>query len=542
MKDEKEKNINNITNLDQKKRKKGNGLIILFIAGFIFLVAFITLVFFLLMKEKGQNDYKEEKYVYTEETPQQVIKSSKEIIKNMKTVKFDGEIKVNALMASKKQNISFDYSSTLDLALAGYIDRVDSDDIKTQFNTDLEIDILSEGGSENISLNMDYIKMQDNFYYKLNDYDLGMMGMMFGSELKKYKGKWFMAEIPDEKDYNSENLDLEKMSEIYAKYKLFKFKEDLGGKKLGNIEVYHYGMELDSSNLANLIEELQSQIEENGHEAENGVKEKLFGRIFENIDIELWIGKKDKFPCKIKVTGNYDTEDFKQIVSKAFGEAEAKKEDDSIKSKISSVERRLKSHYKYTESYDVSSLSYYEEKIKPENVITNKDSYAIWKEMASTTDKWCVDSTGKSGYVLGEIKSPVCPKTSAEPQGEKRDYEKYVYNKFEEEIGSDGKIEVGFDLDLSLSEFNKPLKIEKPKDVEEIEGDNDRSTTNFPLGSGLLSLSKNFSQKRISETDNEEKNEISYKSEDTKDGYVLGESVSTYGEFEKIFELFNFLR
>lgn len=548
MKNKNKKSINNITSFGHKKREKGNGLIILLVAGFIFLTVFTVLLSFLLMNKKDRGDYKE-KYIYTEETPQQIIDSSRKAMKNIKTVKFDGEMETNILVAAENQAIPIDLSSAINLALVGYADETDLDNIKTSFNLDIEMDISSEGGSEEISLNMDCITIgKDDPYYKLNNYDLGMIGMMLGHELNEYKGKWLAMEMPDERNYDFENnsasLGLKEVDKIYAKYELLKFEKDLGDKKLGSVETYHYKMKLDSADLADLIEELQSQTKENNYgieylEKEN--KEKLLSGIFENIDIELWIGKKDKLIYQVKVVGDYDTEDFKRIASKTYGETGAKKEDENIKSRINSLERGLEYHYKTTESYDDFSVSsyYYTGKMKPENVITNKDSYAIWKEMVTTTDKWCVDSTGKSGYTQEEIKNPVCPKTNAEPQGEKRNYEEYAYNLLDKEMGQEGKIEVRFNLHFSFSDFNRPLRIEKPKDVERITEAGSKSITNFYSGNSLLGFGKDVllsSQEKISEA-------TFYEDEDIQnDGYVMGESVSIYDEFERLFELFDFLR
>ncbi|MCK5084306.1 MAG: hypothetical protein KAQ64_01490 [Candidatus Pacebacteria bacterium] len=557
MKNENNKNkksVNRIKSFEQKRGEKGNGFVILFIAGFIFLAIFIISLSFLLMDKENGRDYKEKKYVYTKETPEQVIESSRKAMKNIKTVKFDAEMEVNASVMAENQNIPIDVSSTVNLVLAGYADETDLDNIKTRFNLDLEMDIFSEGGSEDVSLNMDYITIgEDDLYYRLNDYDLGIMGMMLGHELNNYKNKWVMAELPNKRDFDSadisSSLSPKEIDEIYGRYKLLKFEKDIGDEKLENVEVYHYKVKLDSAGLANLIEELQSRTEENGYGIEhlkNEEKEELLDEIFENIEIELWIGKKDKFLRQVKVVGNYDTEDYKRIVSKAFGETEAKKEDSSIKSKMNYVEGRLESHYESTESYNGFSVpSYYAEKIKPENVITNKDSYAIWKEMISTTDKWCVDSMGKSGYVQEEIRGSVCPETSIEPQGEKRNYEEYAYDLLEEEMGPKGKIEVGFDLNFLLSEFNKPLKIEKPKDVEKITGTDSKNSVDFYPNSNLFGLVKDASlssQEEASETILKKENEISYKSEDIKNGYVMGESASAYDGLEKLFGLFDFLR
>ena len=511
--------------------EKGNSLAILFIAGFAFLIIFIVFVSFLLINNKDKRNYEkeEEKYVFVKETPLQVIKFSREAMKNIKTVKLNGKMGISALMVAKNQsfpNFPIDYSYDLDLGFTGYIDESDLDNTKAQFNLDVGMDILSEGGSEEISFNLDCINIEeDDLYYRLNSYDLGMMGMMIGSELKRYKGKWLAAKLPDERSYNSRNNsdlpDIEEINEIYAKYEVLKFEEDLGDKKLGDTEVYHYKMKLDSANFADLMEELESQNEE----SENKDNTKLLGRIFENIDLELWIGKRDKFLRQVKISGDYDTEDFKQIFSETYGEAKMRAEDTSIKSGMSSIERSLEYYYKSAESYDDFSVSsYYAKKIKQENIITSKDSYAIWQEMASTTDKWCIDSTGKSGYVQEEIKSPVCPKTSAEPQGEKRDYKEYAYNLFSKEMGEGGKIEVEFNLDFSFSRFNKLLRIEKPKDVEEV------------TKSGLFSFGKDVPSIL------EEESEISYNNDDLKNGYVMGESVSVYSGFEKLFKLFNFLQ
>lgn len=507
---------------------KENGSIVLAVLGFVFLVVFISSLSLILISEKDKKCQEEEEYIYTDETPQQVLESSKKVMKDIKTVKFSGVMKTDMLIIAESNNIPVDISSSVDLVLAGGIDKTNLDNIKTRFNLDFELDMLSEGGSENISVDLDCISIgKDNLYYRLNDYDLGMMGIMLGREFSGYKGKWLTSGYTNRMSYDLEDdsspFDLKEMEEIYIKYELLKFEEDLGDEKLGNTEVYHYKVKLDGTSFAGLIEELQSRIEKDNYGmeySENKSKEELFNKAFENIYIELWIGKRDKFLYQIKIVGNYNTEDFKQIASKIYGESEAKVEDSSTKSKISYIETRLKSHYKNSESYNnFNTPSYYAEKIKPENIITSEDSYVIWKEMALTTDKWCVDSTGKSGYVQEEVKGPNCPETSVEPKGEERDYEEYAYELLEEEMGPDGRIEVGFDLSFSFGGFNEPLNIEEPEDVEKIMGVDSKD---------VINLSSDF----------EKENEVDYKKEDIENGYVLGESMSIYNGLEKIFDLF----
>lgn len=520
----KKKNINNTEEFKQVSGEEGNGLIVLTVLGFVFLVIFISSLSFVLINEKEKMIQEEEKYVYTEETPQQVLESSKKVMKDIKTLKFNGVAKTDTLMIVESKNIPIDIASVIDIAISGGIDKTDLDNIKTHSNLDVEVDILAEGGGENISLDLDCITIgKDDLYYRLNDYDFGIMGIMLGNELRIYKGKWLMSGYTDEGSYSLEDdsnlLDFKEID----KYELLKFEEDLGDEKLGNIEVYHYKVKLDGVGFADLIEELQ--LSNKGYyygveRLKDENKEELLNRIFENIYTELWIGKRDKYLYQIKIVGDYNTEDFKQIVSKMYGETEAKKEDSSTKSKISYIETSLKNHYKYSGSYDnFNASSYYARKIKSENIITDKDSYAIWEEMVATTDKWCVDSTGKSGYVQEEVEGSSCPKISTEPQGEKRNYEEYAYNFFEEEMGPDGKIKIKFDLDFSFSEFNKPLRIEKPKDVEKIMRVDNKDE---------IDSSSGF----------KEDNKIGYEGGDIENGYVLGESVSIYSGFERMFDFF----
>ena len=505
-----------------------SGSIVLVVLGFVFLVVFISLLSLILINEKNKVSQEEEKYIYTEETPQQVLESSKKVMKDIKTVKFSGVMKADMLMIAESNNIPVDISSSVDLALVGGIDKTDLNNIKTSFNLDLELDMLSEGGSENLSVDLDCISMgKDDLYYRLNDYDLGMMGIMLGREFSGYKGKWLTSGYTNRMSYDfeddSSSFDLKEMEEICTKYELLKFEEDLGDEELRNIEVYHYKVKLDGTSFAWLMEELQSQIDKNSYgtkRLEIGSKEKILNKIFENVYVELWIGKRDKFLHQIKIVGDYNTEDFKQIISKVYGEVEAKEKDSSAKSKISYTETKLKSHYKDTGSYNNFNVPYYYAKeVEPENIITGESSYAIWKEMALTTDKWCVDSTGKRGYVQEEVSGPSCPKTSIEPQGEKRNYEEYAYNLLEEKMGPDGKIEVGFDMNFSFGGFNEPLNIERPKDVEKIMGVNSK---------GIINFSPSF----------EEENKVGYEGKNVEDGYVLGESVSVYNGFEKMFDLF----
>lgn len=281
-----------------------------------------------------------------EETPQQIIKSSLKTTSKVKTYEFNGNMKISALIKPKltdtlQNSYPQDLNFTYNIKMSGKADQTDINNPKTSGNIKLDMDFLGEGGSQAFNLDLDVMSFgQKATYYKLNDYDLGIIGMMIGPQISQYKGKWYMLDMEKMKKsagadnsmlYNSfgmNNYDVNKIKKIYERYELMKFQKDLDNTKLGAIDVYHYQLKIDGIALANfymdLLKETQPKdnneiskkdFEEILKEIKTGIEKhkNLIDKIANNINIEVWIGKNDRLIYKVKIDGKFDKKFLEMI-------------------------------------------------------------------------------------------------------------------------------------------------------------------------------------------------------------------------------------
>lgn len=305
-------------------------------AGIIGILAIGTIIFYFLSKQEPARKA---------ETPQQIIKSSLEATSKAKTYIFDGNMKIDALIKPKLTN---DYQSSYpqkdlsfvyNIKMSGKTDRTDINNPKTSGNLKLDMDFSGEGGSQKFYFDLDMVSIgQKAAYYKLNDYDLGIMGMMIEPQISQYKGKWYMLDMEkmkksasDNSMYNSFGMgdyDMNKIKKLYEKYELMKFQKDFGDTKLGGVDVYHYQLKLDGVAIANfyidLLKEMrtgsesemsQKSFEEMLQDFKDGIEKykDLIDKVVSNINIEVWIGKNDRFMYKVKVDGKFDKKFLEMI-------------------------------------------------------------------------------------------------------------------------------------------------------------------------------------------------------------------------------------
>jgi len=195
---------------------------------------------------------------------------------------------------------------------------------------------------------------QSQSYIKLNNYNLSTQGMwasIFGTILEPYKGNWYLSKPEYLKNITRENIfasnyDINQINDLYNKYQFIKFENDLGDSKLGDINVYHYEVKLDSEEVINFyldvlqesielyeqqneqedfekmkdmpIEELKNKIEE-FRDNSNEYKE-LINKLIDDAKVEIWIGKEDNFVYRIKVDLNLDKEFFLKLSEIIFSD------------------------------------------------------------------------------------------------------------------------------------------------------------------------------------------------------------------------------
>lgn len=428
----------------------------------------------------------QEREAKKEETPQQIIKSSMEAMKSLKTYASHGNVSLNLNMQDTEKKMNVEYKFNIGLS-----DKADVSDVnnpKGQYVANVKADMKGEGGNEDYSANFEGITFgQKEMYFKLNDYDLGTFGILMGPQISTYKGKWYFLDIEElkkmpgynqENDFNVESYDMNKIMEIVNKYEILKFKKDLGDSKLGDVDVYHYQVGVDGlaavyMYLDILKETVASSYKDNGFKKEafeKGIAQMrkdaeenyrdLINEGFGNVEVELWIGKNDRYARRMIISGSLGEKYINKFLNSAMGSARAKAMDAKIKSGVSGARPSLEKYYDENNgSYENFKPSEYSD-LKPENIKTNKNAYVIWSELSSTTDKFCVDSTGKSGYVLEEISGFGCPDSLSDAlKGEKKEY---VMSE-EEKNNQNVKVNLNFSADISYSDFNKPVEINKPE-------------------------------------------------------------------------------
>lgn len=324
------------------KKKKNKDMAKFFMAVIVFLI--ITVITFYYFLSNYKIDHKIE-------DPQQILYSSIEAMSKIKTYSFNGDMNFDFLT---EETGSFEEpaSFVLNVKLAGNVDETDANNIKTYYNEKINADVRTEGGSQELFVDLEAISFgQKTVYLKFNDYDLGLIGMMIGPIIKEYKGKWYLNDTEEEnrklkkftgkdeidslEDFSAKVYDANEIMEIYNKYDILKFKEDMGDTKINNTDVFHYKVEFDAIAYADMYFEITREIFEESEKYEETFKrykenvekyDDAISDLSDNINIEIWIGKEDRLIYKIKINGKFDKESVEMFENKII-----EKEDSAIK-------------------------------------------------------------------------------------------------------------------------------------------------------------------------------------------------------------------
>ncbi|MCK5084031.1 MAG: hypothetical protein KAQ64_00040 [Candidatus Pacebacteria bacterium] len=466
-------------------KKKNKDLTIPIILGVVSILIIGSVAAYFLINKKTEQE--------KEYPQQQIIKSSMRAMNGVERYAFKGDVNINISSEGNLPDGGDPINFSLEMNFDGQTDQSDINDVKSSFNVRPEINVSTASGDENISLDlsmMSFGKISEQIlYYKINDFDLGAVGLIYGNMIVPYKNKWYFLDMKELQKMSGvsmeeNNFDFEKMTEeimeLYQKYEMIEFKRDLGDTEINGQSAYHYQIEIDSealldfyvdivkimsSELAlssdNALEDFDAELEEN-----RGEILAVLNEIMANIETEIWIGKEDKMIYKINISGKYDQGDLKRIASIPLGKAKGKALDAEIKSNMSYLKTRLELYYDdHNGSYlgfDPMDSSYYN--VENINVIADEDAYLIWAELASTTDKWCVDSSGVSKSVYGDIEGTKCD-SAEESKGELKNYDDLVEKDLSE---MKEKFDLSFEMNLLLSDFNKPANIVKPEEAEDL--------------------------------------------------------------------------
>jgi hypothetical protein len=328
------------------KERKSKDLTRPIILGIIFLIIAVGIVlFYFLSGSQKPNGEKE--------SPQEIIKSSIEAMKDVKTYTTKGDVEINI------KNLENSEQYTFDVGISGKFDQTDIDNTKSFYNMAIRGNVSNK--DENYKFSVDFDSMffgQEASYFRLNDVNLGMMEMMAGPEINQYisqyEGKWYLVDLEKigklgnsspsflgREAYNYD-YDMGRVMELYSKYDILRFKSDLGNEMVGDVNTYHYKVKLNSKGFVNfyidLLKEMSPKSEDDSYnEGYNEMMQKIEGDIrrydyiinyiIENIDVEVWIGKKDKFMYKSRIAGKFDKEFLKTVGNKMAAKGDITEEE-----------------------------------------------------------------------------------------------------------------------------------------------------------------------------------------------------------------------
>ncbi len=294
-------------------------------------------------------------YFVTKASPQEIMKASVAEMKKVKSSSYNGVLSFNLQASENKEKtpqaqekgVRFvepqfqEIKVNVGIEISGKQDTTDAENPKGDMNLKIKSGFSAEGGSYDFSADTSYATLgKKKVYLKLNDYDLGAVGFMYGGVLSPFKGKWYYVDVDKANEMNSgtntEVLELnKKILALYEKYEFIAFKKDLGDDKIGDLAVYHYEVALDRKAVVDfyldILKEVENIAREKGTldgeaavslEKAKNVSDKAGGmldEIINNVKAEVWIGKKDKIMHRITLNGKFD-ENFNKTFFKKFAE------------------------------------------------------------------------------------------------------------------------------------------------------------------------------------------------------------------------------
>jgi hypothetical protein len=207
---------------------------------------------------------------------------------NLKTLEYQGEI--NAELVVNNSYLDRDINTYMNFAFGGKVDYTDS---KMSFVVN-KVKVSADSFKLEPNFTLEGRFIDKNLYLKFNNLNLGFIDLSFLSN------QWIKIDI--EEIAKEENVDLEKIkksNEEFFKSKLFRPIEYLGEEKIDAIKTNHYKFELDK-------DEFKRLLSENGSRK---LSENEINDIIKDLDKtsgEVWIGKKDYLPYRLKLLTLYE--------------------------------------------------------------------------------------------------------------------------------------------------------------------------------------------------------------------------------------------
>ncbi len=217
-------------------------------------------------------------------SPEEVLAKSLAKQKNIKSQSLDGEIKVQG----ESQDLN---SFHLKMKMDGQLKEIEG-------GYEFDMNTTYEGGITGMTFTakMKIIRAEGENYIKIEEFP---MIPLFSFSSENYD-QWIKMEAVEDKE---ETKMSEKLKEIWSKKDLFQIKEDLGEESINGNKAYHYKVVLNKEDLKSLIFEFSEVMKT--EEAENLKRTEMEEELNDllekmgEVEVELWIGKKDFYVYRI---------------------------------------------------------------------------------------------------------------------------------------------------------------------------------------------------------------------------------------------------
>ncbi len=230
-------------------------------------------------------------------SPNEVLKETLTNFEELKTFHFNVSFKKEIKRLQQK---AIENSMTV----SGDLDNTIKENLKWKGETTIE-NSFPKGL---FSLSWEKIIIGENSWFRLISPPSSQFSDIFTFDLEKIKDLWIkLGESSFENLFGkfSAPLEMEVIKKIAANERLFQFKKVLPDEKTNGEETYHYLFGLKKEDFSELVPEISELLPIETEELKK----------FKEIEAEVWIGKKDKLPYKIKLEGKINPQGSEEIIT-----------------------------------------------------------------------------------------------------------------------------------------------------------------------------------------------------------------------------------
>jgi|GEM_PF-3995272 len=304
-----------------------------------------------------------------------IIQSSLAKMRAVENFNYEGNINISS---KSESNSSLDESGSGSSFVFAHKGVADFSDNTPDFYTYISFDRSHADGAENLADkgSFEAVYLGGTFYAKVREFKNGDGRDSGKEEAEKYlnilKDNWyvvsadaadaFLEKISEKKSMADiasfwENLGI--FGGIVRIYDFLEFKEDLGDEKIGETDVYHYRVKLDSAEGHKIASEFFKDGLKSDAEGTKNDQE-LIDFILGGINAEVWIGKNDYLIYRLKAEGSFDEDLLRSFAER--GDATGEKVDEGLDAGTSSPGFDFAIDYRFS-NFDTAAVR------KPENAI-----------------------------------------------------------------------------------------------------------------------------------------------------------------------------